>query len=170
MDYFNIIIDFLKANLTPTTIIAAFIMSVIIKGINKLFFYLAKVSANRFNSNNKTNVRYLISFYENKLIELEELKNMKTERVLKIANNIMESSLSLILLISILFIIKEFSGNMTFFAFFGAAFTKITSDIFNIISDYKLIRNAKKYKESKVKLEEKITKVSLLLDSVRKKN
>lgn len=86
MDYFNIIIDFLKANLTPTTIIAAFIMSVIIKGINKLFFYLAKVSANRFNSNNKTNVRYLISFYENKLIELEELeelKNMKTERVLK---------------------------------------------------------------------------------------
>jgi hypothetical protein len=59
---------------------------------------------------------------------------------------------------------------MTFFAFFGAAFTKITSDIFNIISDYKLIRNAKKYKESKVKLEEKITKVSLLLDSVRKKN
>lgn len=168
IDYIN---NYIRENTIEAFLVTSFVFAIIYDIFKALLFkFLSwsysgiKSSPKKIKQHSIKNIKFLIEHYEYELKSLEKIQNNDKNELITIIERIYRYLSFAIILLIFVFFINKIKNGILFYAFLGSSSTLIIRIFYNLIYDYRLIKKAKKYKEVKKILQDKIIKLRQLID------
>jgi len=159
-------LQFLKENITLSTIIIAVILNIAYDIIKRIFFCFLKTSSRLIVSKSNKNILFLISHYEKENKNITSIVNKEGNYLSEIVKNVIyQSTITLTVLICLL-ILNYVDNKLLFYGLLGSSFLTLIRTFATFLYYFRLFYKAKFYKKYILKNINRITYYKNLLHSV----
>jgi uncharacterized membrane protein len=159
-------LQFLKENITLSTIIVAVILNIVYDIIKKVFYWSLKFSSRLIVSKSNKNILFLISHYEKENKDIISIVNKEGNYLSEIVKNIIhQSTLTLTVLVCLL-ILNYVENKLLFYGLLGSSFLTLVRTFATFFYYFRLFYKVKFHEKYILKNTNRITYYKNLLHSV----